>query len=129
MIGDVMVGTNDLARATLFYDAVLKPLDLIRVEDNPDYVAYAPRATPDAIEFYVTRPFDQQPAHHGNGVMIAFAAQSRAIVDQFHEIGMWNGGVDEGAPGLRPPGGPVYYAYLRDPDGNKICGFNDRDTA
>ena len=104
MIGYVMVRTNDLARATLFYDVVLKPLDLIRFEDNPDYLAYAPRAAPDAIEFYVTRPFDQQPAHHGNGVMIAFTPQSRGIVDQFHEIGMRNGGGDEGVPGLRPPG-------------------------
>ena len=129
MIGYVMVGANDLARATLFYDAVLELLNLIRVEDNPDYVAHAPRTAPDAIEFYVTKPFDQQPAHRGNGVMIALAAQSRAIVDQFHEIGMWNGGGDEGTPGPRPRGGPVYYAYLRNPDGNKICGFNDRDTA
>ena len=101
MIGYVMMGTNDLTRATLFYDAVLEPLDLIRVEDNIDYVAYAPHAAPDAIEFYATRPFDQQPAHHGNGVMIDFAAQSPAIVDQFHEIGMRNGGGDDGAPGLQ----------------------------
>ena len=129
MIGYVVVGANDLARTTLFYDAVLEPLNLIRVEDNPNYVADGPRTARDAIESYVTRPFDQQPAHRGNGVMIAFAAQSRAIVDQFHEIGMRNGGGDEGAPGLRPPGGTVYYAYLRDPDGNKLCGFNDRDTA
>ena len=129
MIGYGMAGANDLARTTLFYDAALEPLNLIRVEDNPDYVAYTPRTAPDAIESYVTRPFDQQPAHRGNGVTMAFAAQSRAIVDQFHEIGMRNGGGDEGAPGLLPPDGPVYYAYLRDPDGNKVYGFNDRDAA
>ena len=129
MIGYVMVGPNDLARATLFYDAVRELLNLIRVKDNPDYVAYAPRTALEAIEFYVTKPFDQRPAHRGNGVMIAFAAQSRAIVDQFHEIGMRNGGGDEGASGPRPRGGPVHFAYLRGPDGNKICGFNDRDTA
>ena len=126
MVGCVMVGINDLARATLFYDAVLEPLNLIRVEDNSHYVAYVSLTAPDAIELCVTRSFDQQQAHRGKGVMIAFAAESRAIVDQFHAIGMRNGSGDEGAPA---PGGPVYYAYMHDPDGNKICGFNDRDTA
>ena len=129
MVGCLMLGTNDLARATLFYDAVLEPLNLIRVEDNIHYVAYVLLTAPDAIELCVTRSLDQQQAHRGNGMMIAFAAQSRAIVDQFHAIGMRNGGGDEGAPGLWPPSGPVYSAYMHDPDGNKICGFNDRDTA
>jgi catechol 2,3-dioxygenase-like lactoylglutathione lyase family enzyme len=153
MIGYVMVGTNDLERASRFYDALLASLALVRVESDPDYVAYAPQAAPDAIEFYVTRPFDRQPAHHGNGSMIAFSAKSRAIVDRFHEIGLQNGGRDEGAPGPRPPDAPrdeqvddepiddepiddepvddeqVYYAYVRDLDGNKICVFHDGTNA
>ena len=143
MIGYVMVGTNDLERASRFYDAFLESLALVRVESDPDYVAYAPQAAPDAIEFYVTRPFDRQPAHHGNGSMIAFSAKSRVIVDRFHEIGLQNGGRDEGAPGPRQPDAPrdrpvdyepvddelVYYAYVRDLDGNKICVFHDGTNA
>jgi predicted lactoylglutathione lyase len=80
--------------------------------------------------------------------MIAFSAKSRAIVDRFHEIGLQNGGRDEGAPGPRPPDAPrdepvddepvddepvddeqVYYAYVRDLDGNKICVFHDGTNA
>ena len=128
-----MVGTNDLERAGRFYDALLEPLALVRVESDPVYLAYAPQAAPDAIEFYVTLPFDRQPAHHGNGSMLAFSAKSRVIVDRFHEIGLQNGGRDEGAPGPRPLDAPldetddyeqVYYAYVRDLDGNKICVFH-----
>ena len=134
MIGYVMVGTNDLERASRFYEALLEPLALVRVESDPDYVAYAPKVAPDAIEFYVNRRFDRQPTHHGNGSMIAFSAKSRAIVDRFHEIGLQNGGRDEGAPGPRPLDAPrdepvdyeqVYYAYVWDLDGNKICVFNE----
>ena len=133
MIGYVMVGTNDLERAGRFYDALLEPLALVRVESDPVYLAYAPQAAPDAIEFYVTLPFDRQPAHHGNGSMLAFSAKSRVIVDRFHEIGLQNGGRDEGAPGPRPLDAPldepddyeqVYYAYVRELDGNKICVFH-----
>ena len=53
--------------------------------------------------------------------MIAFLADSKIVVDQFHKIGLENGGIDEGAPG--PRHGEHYYAYIRDLDGNKICAF------
>lgn len=54
--------------------------------------------------------------------MVTFEAQTRAQVDDFYAIAMANGGSDEGAPGLRPQYSPDYYgAYIRDPDGNKIC--------
>ena len=129
MIGYAMVGNTDLAKATLFYDAILQPLDLIRVEENFDYAAHAARAALDVIEFYVTRAFDQQPSHYGNVVIIAFAALRRAIVDQFHEIGVCSRGGHKGEPGLQPSGKPVYHAYLGDPNGNKISGFNDCNTA
>mgnify|MGYP002883590303 FL=1 len=124
-----MIETTDLAKATLFYDAILQRLDIIRVVKNPDTVDYVPQAAPDAIEFSVTRPFDQQPLHHGNGVIIAFAALCLALVDQLHKIGMWNGDEDPGKARPWLSGGSVYYAYLRDADGNKICGFNDSSTA
>ena len=74
MIGYVMIGTNDLDRGARFYDALLAPLGLVQVERVETYAAYAPKAAKDAIEFYVTRPFDQAPATPGNGTMIALSA-------------------------------------------------------
>lgn len=85
------------------------------------YTAYAPKIAPGDIEFYVTKPFDQNAATAGNGSMVAFKVDQRRCVDLFHQIGLENQGLDEGAPGLRPADGTVYYAYVRDPDGNKIC--------
>jgi predicted lactoylglutathione lyase len=123
MIGYVMVGTNDLQHAAEFYEKIFAPLDLIQVESNDDYVAYAPDQAPAEIEFYVTKPFDQQVATTGNGTMIALKATSRKAVDIFHATALKNGGLDEGAPGPRPEDGDVYYAYTRDHDGNKICVY------
>ena len=123
MIGYAMVGASDLQRSSDYYDAVLTPLGLVQVESDSTYVGYAPKSAPTEIEFYVTKPFDQKPVTFGNGTMIAFLAESRRAVDLFHSTALENGGTDEGAPGPRPADGTIYYAYARDPDGNKICVF------
>ena len=123
MIGYAMVGVGDLKRSTDFYDALLAPLGLEKVELDMVYTAYAPKIAPGDIEFYVTKPFDQNAATAGNGTMVAFKVDQRRCVDLFHQIGLENQGLDEGAPGLRPADGTVYYAYVRDPDGNKICAY------
>ena len=125
MIGYVMIGTNDLDRGARFYDALLAPLGLVPVERAETYAAYAPKAAKDAIEFYVTRPFDQAPATPGNGTMIALSAPTMQALEQFHRLGLQNGGSDEGAPGPRKEGSSICYAYIRDFDGNKICAFYD----
>ena len=123
MIGCAMVGVGDLKRSTDFYDALLAPLGLEKVELDMVYTAYAPKIAPGDIEFYVTKPFDQNAATAGNGSMVAFKVDQRRCVDLFHQIGLENQGLDECAPGLRPADGTVYYAYVRDPDGNKICAY------
>ena len=122
MIGYVMVGSNDLPRSAAFYDAVLAPLGMVKTAQDDSYAAYAPKTAEDQVEFYVTQPFDGKPATIGNGTMIALAAESLQALDQFHSIAMQNGAVDEGKPGPRDDGS-VHYAYVRDPDGNKICAF------
>jgi catechol 2,3-dioxygenase-like lactoylglutathione lyase family enzyme len=72
--------------------------------------------------FLIGRPYDQQPHHPGNGQMVAFLAADRAAVRDAYAVAMANGGVSEGAPGLRPEYHEHYYgAYFRDPDGNKLC--------
>ena len=116
-----MLGTNDLSLSSNFYDAILSPLDIIRVLETDRYVGYAKKNYPKEIELYIMKPYNKEAASIGNGTMIAFLANSKKIVDQFHEIGLENGGIDEGSPG--PRHGEHYYAYLRDLDGNKICAF------
>ena len=123
MIGYVMVGSNNLSQSAAFYDAILAPLGLIQVSRTESYVAYAPETDCDAIEFYVTLPYDGSRCTSGNGTMIAFAAPTTQALDQFHAIGLQSGGSDEGAPGPREKGSNICYGYLRDPEGNKICAF------
>ena len=124
MFSHVTVGTNDLERATAFYDAVLKPLGLrqriVAPDGGPPAACWLAPAT-SLPRFYVYSPFDGLPAGAGNGGMAAFLAPSPEAVDAAHAAGMSNGGADDGAPGPRPRYGLGYYgAYLRDPDGNKI---------
>ena len=123
MIGYVMVGTNDLTKATKFYDTILVPLGLLQAERTATYTAYAPNGSKHAVEFYVTIPFDQKLATHGNGTMIALSAPTMLALKQFHRLGLLSGRADEGAPGPREEGSDVSYAYIRDLDGNKICAF------
>ena len=75
---------------------------------------------------FATLPFNQEPATSGNGSMVAIKAKSKKAVDTFHETAVKNGGLDAGAPGPRPEDGEIYYAYIRDFDGNKICAYCDR---
>ena len=118
IMSHVSVGTNDLARALAFYDAVLATLGGKRlIEHAGEAVAYG-RQFP---EFWVNRPFDEQRATVGNGAHYAFQAASKAEVDAFHEAALAAGATDDGAPGPRPEyGAPFYGCYVRDPDGNKI---------
>jgi catechol 2,3-dioxygenase-like lactoylglutathione lyase family enzyme len=114
------VGTNDVERAGRFYDAALTPLGIRRLGDFLDQgLAYGARAA----EFLVLRPLDGTAASAGNGVTLGFKATDRASVDAFHSAGLAAGGVDEGAPGPRGAVPHAYGAYLRDPDGNKICAY------
>ena len=125
MIGYVMVGTNNLNEAITFYDKVLEVIGLDRNETiEDDYAAYGAKGTKD-IEFYVTKPFNKKDATFGNGTQITFLTSSRSQVDKFHEVGLKAGGTSEGSGGERPEGSGVYYSYLRDLDGNKICAFTN----
>ena len=125
MIGYVMVGTNNLNDAITFYDKVLEVIGLDRNETiEDDYAAYGAKGTKD-IEFYVTKPFNKKDATFGNGTQITFLTSSRSPVDKFHEVGLKAGGTSEGSGGERPEGSGVYYSYLRDLDGNKICAFTN----
>ena len=123
MIGYVMVGTNNLDKAINFYDEVLKIINLIRKDTDEFCAGYTQNNSNGSIEFYVTKPANKKTATFGNGTQVSFLVSSREIVDKFHEIALKAGGISEGSGGERPDGSGVYYSYIRDLDGNKICTF------
>ena len=125
MIGYVMVGTNNLDKAIIFYDEVLKIINLTRKDTDDVCAGYTQNNGDGRIEFYVTKPANKKTATFGNGTQVSFLVSSREIVDKFHEIALKAGGTSEGSGGERPEGSGVYYSYIRDLDGNKICAFTN----
>ena len=121
MIGFVMVGTNNLDKATKFYDTLLNTIELQRVVTNEKYAGYASKEKPDEVEFYVTKPVNKEKATFGNGTQISFLVKSKDLVNNFYNTGIKLGGKDEGTSGVRSGD---YYCYFRDLDGNKICAFS-----
>ena len=119
MLGYVTIGTNDLPRATAFYDALLAPLGIQRIMDFGR--GYAWGTTMDKPGFAVMIPFDQKPATPGNGTMSAIVVDSQAKVASTHALALQRGGTDEGPVGPRGPG--FFAGYFRDLDGNKINVF------
>ena len=121
MIGFIMVGTNNLNKATKFYDTLLNTIELQRVVTNEKYAGYASKEKSDEVEFYVTKPVNKEKATFGNGTQISFLVKSKDLVNNFYNTGIKLGGKNEGAPGVRSGD---YYCYFRDLDGNKICAFS-----
>ncbi len=119
MISHSMVGTNDFPKAKSFYDAVLGALGHVGQ-------AFGERAfwrgSDGGPGFGIGKPANGEAATHANGGTIGFTAKSKDEVDAFHAAGLTNGGTCDGPPGIRAQVGR-YGAYLRDPDGNKICAF------
>jgi catechol 2,3-dioxygenase-like lactoylglutathione lyase family enzyme len=120
MIGYAMVGSNDLDKATKYFDTVLAELGAKRTMKTDRMQGYGSAGSP--VMFAVCKPYDGKAAACGNGTMVALAAPSHEVVDKTYKAALANGGSDEGPPGLR--GGSFYGAYFRDLDGNKFCVFN-----
>ncbi len=118
-LGYATVGSNDLARAKAFYDALLEVAGLEPLFEHPSGGRVYGRDG--AFVFGVLGPYNREPATAGNGTMIGFRCDSRAEVDSIHAKAIALGGRDEGAPGFRAPS--FYMSYFRDPDGNKLCAY------
>lgn len=116
----VVLGTNDLERSRKFYDAALGALGHKRLMDMDNNASIW---GVDAPAVMVTKPANGLPATYANGGTLGLAASSRAAVHAFHAAGLAAGGTDEGAPGPRAFTPTAYGAYLRDPEGNKICAY------
>ena len=122
MFSHVMFGVNDLEVSRKFYDALLGTLGIAPGVANKNRYFYR---SPTGM-FGITTPINGEPATHGNGSTIGFTVQSPEQADACHAAGVANGGTTcEEPPGLRDgAAGALYLAYLRDPDGNKICALH-----
>lgn len=127
MLNHVMVGSNDIERSKRFYDAVLGTLgagEPMRhtLDSGTNRLFYRHAGS----SFCISEPIDGEPATHANGGTIGFACSSAEQVKEFHDIAVANGGTSiEGAPGLRTSSmGAMNLAYVRDPDGNKLCAIH-----
>jgi catechol 2,3-dioxygenase-like lactoylglutathione lyase family enzyme len=122
MFSHIMVGTNDTAKAKAFYDATFATLGgKPGMQDEKGRVMYMHNGG----LFMITPPINGEPATPANGGTIGFAMTPEQA-DAWHAAGVANGGTAiEDAPGVREGSfGKLYLAYLRDPDGNKLCALH-----
>lgn len=119
MLGYVTLGTNDLKRAAAFYDTICAEFGVGRMMEFGEFIAWG---KPGVAGIALTKPFNQEPATVGNGVMAAFQAKDRAQVDKVYKLALSLGAKDEGPAGPRGDSG-FYAGYFRDPDGNKLNVF------
>jgi catechol 2,3-dioxygenase-like lactoylglutathione lyase family enzyme len=115
----IMIGSNDLARSRVFYDAIMPHIGGALAHDYADITfGYA---LDGGSAVWVARPHDKGVATPSNGSMPGFGCASKDAVQAAYAAALAHGGSDEGAPGTRPLYGPDFYgAYVRDPDGNKM---------
>jgi catechol 2,3-dioxygenase-like lactoylglutathione lyase family enzyme len=120
MIGYVTIGVNDMQRSEAFYNALLAEVGGKQLFGMDRIKFYG--TGPGRPMLAICIPYDKNPPHRGNGNMVAIPGGSPEGVDKLYAKAMSLGASDEGAPGQRMP---IFYgAYVRDPDGNKICFFD-----
>ncbi len=122
MFSHIMVGSNDIARSKKFYDALFTAMGAKPgVEDARGRLVY----THNGGRFMVSKPIDGKPATAANGGTIGFTMSDAQQAEAWHRAGVANGGRSiEDPPGVRQgASGRIYLAYLRDPDGNKLCAL------
>jgi catechol 2,3-dioxygenase-like lactoylglutathione lyase family enzyme len=125
ILDHVTVSVRDYARSKAFYVAALAPLGIGVVMEWATFAGFGAGKKP---AFWIgeaqVRPDSYWRPEHRAGVSpvhLAFLAPDRAAVDAFHAAALAAGGVDHGAPGLRPDYHPGYYgAFVIDPDGNNV---------
>ena len=127
MFSHVMLGTNDIERSKRFYDAVLGVLGAGEAVANTNNTGQRRLFyRHGGVTFCLTEPIDGQPATSGNGSTIGFKCGSPEQVQRFHDVAVAHGGASiEEPPGPRTgPSGVLHLAYVRDPDGHKLCALH-----
>lgn len=123
MFSHIAIGSNDMARSKAFYDAVIGALGgKPATSDAKGRLTYSYRGG----RLMITKPLDGKPATGANGGTIGFGCENQAEADAWHKAGVAHGGTSvEDPPGVRHgANGDLYLAYLRDPDGNKLCAVH-----
>ena len=123
MFSHAMLGSNDIERSKKFYDALFTAIGgQPAITDPKGRLIYLHNGG----VFLVTKPIDGEDATHGNGSTLGFAVENGEMADAWHKAGLEAGGTAiEDPPGVREnAAGALYLAYLRDPDGNKICAMH-----
>lgn len=120
MFSHIVVGTNDIEKSRKFYDAIFTAAG-----SQPGTIDAKGRLvySKDGCRFLITKPIDGKGATHANGGTIGLKMDNPDVVNAWHDAGVKNGGTSiENPPGIRESAaGKLYLAYLRDPDGNKLC--------
>ena len=127
MFSHVMVGSNDIERSKRFYDAVLGVLGVGEPQRNLSSTGHARLFyRHDGGTFCVSEPINGEAASFANGGTIGFKCSSPDQVREFHDVAIAHGGTSiEDPPGLREGRlGAMHLAYVRDPDGNKLCALH-----
>lgn len=127
MFSHVMVGSNDIERSKRFYDAVLAVFGAGEGVGNAAASGHRRVFYRHAgASFGITEPINGEPASFANGGTLGFKCNSPEQVDAFHSAAVANGGTSiENPPGIRQGSvGAMYLAYVRDPDGNKLCAVH-----
>ncbi len=123
MFSHIMIGSNNIARSKKFYDALFAAMGAQPGSEDTarGRLMYAHNGG----RFLITTPIDGKPASSANGGTIGFAMSGPDQINAWHKAGVENGGASiEDPPGIRQgAAGQMYLAYLRDPDGNKLCGL------
>ena len=132
MFNHVMLGSNDIQRSRRFYDAVLGVLGV----GQPSVHQNATGQTRlfyrhDGGTFCLSEPINGEAATASNGGTVGFKCASPEQVQQFHDTALAHGGTSiEQPPGLREGSlGPMVLAYVRDPDGHKLCAIHRPEKA
>ena len=128
MYSHVMLGSNDLERSKTFYDAIFGATGGREGKIDPKgRLVYVNNGG----ILLITTPIDGAPATHGNGSTVGFAVDGPEQAQAWEQAGVANGGTAiEDPPGVRSGlGMNLYLAYLRDPDGNKLCALHRMPAA
>lgn len=109
-------GTNNLSAAIKYYDSLFEETGFKQTFSSDRMTFWQC----EDFTFAVAEPFDGEAANNGNGSMLGFNVDSQEEVTRLYKKAQELGGSCEGEPNQR---GPLFSAYVRDLDKNKICFF------